>query len=373
MRTFSFTHGKLAAIPTALVAIGLLAGCQGPTALRTSFYHYSEAYASSVNEQMLLNLARRANGHPAYFLQMGLINSTFTFSGAVGGNTTSSRGKNQIGPTITTEVLSGGGTLNLSAAEQPTFTFTPLAGSTFAQAIFAPISPTIFFSLLDQGRPVDQLMRAMVYAVDFTYRRTNGPPRTFTIHNVPDLERQADYRNFLRLAATYRELQKAALLDVALETNQIGFRFKPGVAEKLQELRQRKEYQLEPESEWEASQMSQIPPNQIPIVSLRLRTFEGVLGAVATEAATYDLAVNDPTHPIPASEREPILRIDGTGGVDPSTRLVAVTYMGKRYQIGDSSPKVTWNRDIFILLNHLFTQVSIDPDKLPVQQLIQLH
>lgn len=351
----------------------LLSACRGPQALKMAFHQYSEAYATTVNEQMLLNLARKANGHPAYFLQMGLINATFSFGASSGGNISSSRYNSQIGPGIITQGLTGGGNLSLSGAETPTFTFTPLAGATYADAIFAPINPKIFFNLLDQGRPVDQLMRTMVHAIDVTYAQPGKPNKTITIRNVIDIERQENYRNFLRLAGLYRELQKAELLSVGSDATGLGFAFRPGSALKIAELIKNREYQLEPESEWAAAHPEEIPTNAVPVTTLRLRTFEGVLTALATESQTYDAVTKNGNVFLPASEREPILRFDGKNAIDPSTRLVDISYKGKKYEIGDTSPTNTWNREVFILLNHLFTQVAMDPNKLPVQQLIQVR
>ena len=354
-----------------IVAI-LGSGCRGPAVMRSSFSEYSEAYASTVNEQMLLNLARRANGHPAYFLQMGLINSSFAFSAAAGGNVSGARGRNQIGHGIITELLTAGGNLNFSGTEQPTFAITPLAGGTFAQAIFAPIRPIIFFSLLEQGRPVDQLMRIMVHSVELTYGETNRLGKTFAIRNVVDLERQENFRNFLRLSGLYRELQKVELLTIRSDGDGFGLTFRPGAAMKMAQLGKLPEYQLEPESEWAVEYPEQVPTNAVPGVVLRFRTFEGVLTALATEYQVYDLAIRDQAA-IPASQQVPILRIDDQAGTDSSTLLTSVNYRGKRYQIADSSRAKTWNRDVFNLLSHLFTQISVDPDKLPVQQLIQIH
>jgi hypothetical protein len=356
-----------------LFATLLLSACRGPQALKTSFHQYSEAYATTVNEQMLLNLARKANGHPAYFLQMGLINATFSFSASGGGNISSSRTHNQIGPGIITQGLTGGGNLTLSGAETPTFTFTPLAGATYADAIFAPINPKIFFSLLDQGRPVDQLMRTMVHSIDVTYSQPGKPNKTITIRNVIDVERQENYRNFLRLAGLYRELQKAELLSVGSDATGQGFAFRPGSALKIADLIKNPEYQFEPESEWAAAHPEELPSGAVPVTTLRLRTFEGVLSALATEYQTYDAVTKNGNTAVPSSEREPILRFDGKGGIDPSTRLVDISYKGKKYEIGDSASTNTWNRDVFILLNQLFTQVAMDPNKLPVQQLIQVR
>jgi len=60
MQTLSIFSRRAGLLSLLFVAVVLTGGCAGPPTLRHSFYQYSEAYASTVNEQMLLNLARRA-------------------------------------------------------------------------------------------------------------------------------------------------------------------------------------------------------------------------------------------------------------------------------------------------------------------------
>src|SRR4051812_36771692 len=126
-------------------------GCQGPRAMKSEFIDYSHVYADTSNQQMLLNLARRANGHPAYFMQMGSINATFQFGASAGGTAGNARTHASGGalaalPAIQ-DTLSLGGNLALTASEQPTFSFTPLSGSSFAAALFNQVDPKIFFNL----------------------------------------------------------------------------------------------------------------------------------------------------------------------------------------------------------------------------------
>jgi hypothetical protein len=46
------------------------------------------AYANALNEQMLLNLARLENGHPAYYLAIGAIDDRLTVSSSAGAGDT---------------------------------------------------------------------------------------------------------------------------------------------------------------------------------------------------------------------------------------------------------------------------------------------
>ncbi len=63
----------------------LLSACGGGSTLRQPFASYNRAYADTLNEQMLLNLARLHNGHPAYFLAVGAIDNKFTFTAGLSG------------------------------------------------------------------------------------------------------------------------------------------------------------------------------------------------------------------------------------------------------------------------------------------------
>jgi hypothetical protein len=351
--------------------------------MHATFYRYSEAYAAASNEQMLLNLARRANGHPAYFLQMGLINANFTFGATATGMIQKARGKGQIAEGVTTNVVTGSGTLGFSATEQPTFSFTPLSGSTFAAAIFNPIDYKVFFSLFEQGQPVDVLMRTMIQSFTFTDppRGPNEPGMTIVISNVLEPERQANYRNFLRLAGTARELQKQGLLTVA-QDNQGSptFKYLPGAHHFLKKhlLSKQPSYKFEPEPEWTAGGKKALLSEMVnPRITFHLRTYEGILTAVANEYHLYDEVVRSTggkfIETVPPSQREPILRIDWEGRETENIQpLVEVSYRGRRYAITDP-PNSTWNRQVFTLLTQLLAQVSLDPNKLPTQQLIQVR
>ena len=124
----------------------------------------------------------------------------------------------------------------------------------------------------------------------------------------------------------------------------------------------------------------------VPIVSFQLRSFYEVLSNLGTEQQAFDaLYTNTPgfLKRIPPSERRPILRFCWPEQPDNLTPPVAkVNYAGKTHQIADqtapeagstTSEPDCWNRDVFILLSHLYHQISLDPSKLPAQQLIQLR
>jgi hypothetical protein len=198
----------------------LLAGCGGP-ALNRAFHDYSTVHASVSNQQMLLNLARMSNYHPPYFMQLGLINTTFNFAATASGSfghqrtsgSTSASGLDGVHTMITY-----GANLGAAASETPTFSITPLSGPQFAETILVPIQPRVFLHLLDQGEPIDQLVRMMVQSVtlvDGTGRTTSlvtDQPGEDVLVNAASC---ASFIRLLRLAGLLRELQQRQLIRIA--------------------------------------------------------------------------------------------------------------------------------------------------------------
>lgn len=364
--------------------IAVTVGCQGPRALQGSFIGYSAAYAEISNEQMLLNLARSANSHPVYFLQMGPINSTFQFGANGGGNIGQARTRASGGAAAQmpglTDTVNFGGQLGATVGEQPSFNFTPLNGSSFAAAVFNPIDPKIFFNLYDQGWPVDQLLRTMVSTLSIPEK---GGLRTFM--NVLDLERPQNYRNFLTIAGIARELQKRHLLFSS--TNHTGFVVAEAGYKLMEELQKDEAFRYESDpNDFTPLDSATLGISKAAGISLGLRTFQGVITALANESEAFDYFVAEEGDKflgqIPTAERRPILRItpDKTRKMEPP--VVSITYRGQHYVIADvivDNPATKWvevdrwNRQVFDLLNLLYVQIALDPSKLPVQQLIQIH
>ena len=397
-----------------LFAALLLSGCSGG-ALKRSFNGFSSVYAETVNHQMLLNLARVRNGHPPYFMQMGQINATYSFARNLGAVIASAG----AAPSFTSE--SRQFSVGASVAEQPTLSWTPLNGAAFTEAIFTPMSSTMLYALIEQGYPADVLFRLMVHSLEYT---VNGERHIF--RNTLDPSHTEAFSDFLTLCAIARELQKADCMRVEVESKILpidgpsiasvtvteaasvaekglflkkkeeegekgGYHLTKTVAaphlkverkarEIIKKLEKDPSYRMETyngESLWCAAQES----GQLVI---RMRPFIGMLQAAAEEADLFDAAVaKSPKHRfwenLPPSERNPILRINWSHSSERThPALVSLDYFGKKYQITD--PVVTpkdidkaYFRDVFTLINHLFSQVLLDPSKIPVQQTIRVN
>jgi hypothetical protein len=397
------------------VVVLLLGGCAGP-ALRTSFNDYAGVYAEVSNRQMLLNLARLSNSHPTYFLQMGGINTTYQFVASAGTNTVKARNESFVGAPIIPilDAISFGANIGGSRNEQPSFNFTPLAGGIFAQAVLVPISPNVLFALYEQGYRVDHLLRTLVQSIELIDSEA-GTSQIFI--NTPDEETPKNFSDFLTLCGVARELQKRNLLIISTQTSLSpvpsplfenlkledilkagaqGMVLKEVAPSKygLSQTASSTAFKLDPMAQVVMQKLgdadvtfrleghgvvSSAEGKQSGMV-IRLRPFISILQAVATEAAIFDAIVAaDPgfLSNLPSTQRQPILRLkwDNIASTERLPPLTELDYAGSRYMISDfvpTHPQKSYNRNIFMLLNFLFSQVAMDSSKLPTPQLIQL-
>ena len=193
-------------VPLLLAA---LTGCSS-RAMHHVYDSYSVTYADSVNRQLLLNLARLAHDEPPYFIQLGQMNSQFTFNSSAGFTPSQARVANWQGTAAKAvqDTVTLGGTLSAGATETPTFQFVPLNGDAFAQAIYAPIPDKLFYTFYDQGFHADILLRTMVAYVKIirevpTKFGTNKEVATLYV-NQPH---SPTYPDFLRFCEGLRKAQ----------------------------------------------------------------------------------------------------------------------------------------------------------------------
>ena len=349
-----------------------LSGCGG-TALKNEFQDISQNHAYLSDEQMLLNLARRANSNTTHFLQMSSVNASFSFGASVGTTTgysnTSLPFLSQLASlaSVVTRVFSFTGTLGLSATESPTFSFAPLSGATFAKTAYTPIDSKVFFEQLRQGVPVNQLMRILVVSVILDY--PSG--KRLVLNNISDHAQPKNFRNFLRLAGLAREMQLHQALRVDTVKDQNVLTIPPEALPLLEKLYSSPEYSF-----WEDSPVQVGVNDGIPQVSFVMRPFDGVLGGLGQSQRHFErwLATGQKLSDVPASERQPILTMQWKEDENLTPVVTQVEYLDGSYKIADldDGKYSTWNRDSFRILNDLFTIVSLDPKEMPVQQLIKV-
>ncbi|HEY1662522.1 MAG TPA: hypothetical protein VGI03_08900 [Verrucomicrobiae bacterium] len=194
--------------------------------MRSQFVNYNDAYATSLNKQMLLNLARLANGHPAYYLAIGEIDNRYTFSSQTSagingslqdshtttGNTPFVSGAPAgiagfplaVAQKVFQTIFGGSANESVTAQSSPEFLFIPINNEEAAKQVLQPLDPEVFLSLYQQGYPIDQLMRIMIERIDVP-NLPNGDH--FVLVNSPTTPDPAYYERFLRACAILRTLQ----------------------------------------------------------------------------------------------------------------------------------------------------------------------
>ncbi len=366
MKNCNARNFKLIQVMFVFAILLVLSGCAG-TVLKNSFHEISQTHASLTDEQMLMNLARRANAHAAHFLQMSSVNASYSFAASIGTTTTHARTIAAIAADVITKAFSFVGTLGLTATESPTFSFAPLSGSTFAKTAYTPIDSKIFFEQFRQGIPVNQLLRILVVSVILEY--PSG--KRLVLYNIPDEEQPDNFRNFLRLAGLARQMQLQHALGVSTVKDKNVLFIPSGSNDTLETLYAVPEYSF-----WQDSRVDIGLNDGVPRVSIVMRPFSGVLGALGEAQRHFDqwLSTGMKLEDIPVSERQPILTMEWNEEAKLTLPAAEVEYAGKDYIVADldNGQHSTWNRDSFRILNDLFTIVSLDPKELPVQQLIKV-
>lgn len=196
-------------------------------AFRMEANNFSSAYGDVLNEQMLLNLARLDNSHPAYFIAVGTLNSKWNLGAtATGGvspsdtdTTTRSQGKQPIGgvlgvtskmlQTVSSAVIGRSGSATIESRVTPDWQLIPLNNEQLSQQVLSPTRTAVFFTLYDQDIPVDLLMRVLVEEI-----QTTTAARTTVQRNDPTGGPLVSYVDFLRVCQVARDLQKNGLLRV---------------------------------------------------------------------------------------------------------------------------------------------------------------
>ena len=207
----------------AIAAAGLLLGGCVTRQLEPDFAEFSQSYADNMNWQMLLNLARLDQGHPAYFMAIGEVRISRTQGGSLQASGTSSHTVAGAVSRTVTNVLSGTLTPTATNSVNPSFVFIPINSDEAARQLLAPIPIEVFNTLYQQGWPVDQLMRVLVERIEVDMGDNAGERKPIVLFNSPTragLEDNGEsFARFLRTCEIVRALQKAGRLSLAIEDN----------------------------------------------------------------------------------------------------------------------------------------------------------
>jgi hypothetical protein len=182
-----------------IAAALMLNGC-GSARYGTDYNGFNTAFADSSNRQMLMNLARLDQHDPAYFLEFGQISVQYQLGGtaSIVGNDSLPQSAAHV-PFITGSATAGG-----NANTTPQFTFIPVTDDKVSQQLLLPLPPEDFYTLFQQGLPVDQLLRLMAERFEI---RLPGESDISTYSNTPGRCKEISYIVFLKICAIARELQ----------------------------------------------------------------------------------------------------------------------------------------------------------------------
>jgi hypothetical protein len=203
----------------ALSAAGLLLAACATRRLAPDFAQVADAYAENMNRQMLLNLARLDQGHPAYFMAIGEVRVARSQSASLQSSGNSSHNQNiATAASVTrsvTQALSGSLSGSGSDSVSPTFVFIPINSEEASRQLLSPIPVEVFATLYEQGWPVDQLLRVMVERIEV---RFDDPARLpILLVNSPTRGEPEHFARFLRTCEVIRELQVRGGLRLASE------------------------------------------------------------------------------------------------------------------------------------------------------------
>ena len=216
---------------SSLILFAILLPSCGVRSLENDFTGYNKAYAAMINDQMLLNLARLDNGHPPYFMTVGAIDAKYTYASGISSSQTGSNSNTDSrthNSTVTsgllglasqalvatkTAVTSTVGGVNVAQTENPNFKIIPLNDSEVAQQVLKPIPTDVFYTLYQQGYPIDLLLRIMIERIETTF----PGEKSLVMQNSPVAGTAESYARFLRACAILREMQRQGVLEFEAE------------------------------------------------------------------------------------------------------------------------------------------------------------
>ncbi len=194
-----FFSSRGAAGLAVILATGMLGACSqmGPQVLVEGRPQYNVAVQQTEAEQLLLNIVRNRYSDPILFLDITSINSGF------------SRGVNAgLVGSFNSGNTSGVANVSGNVRENPNIFYVPNTGEKFVRQMLTPVDLRTIALLLQGGWSIERLMLLLGESADQLYNR----PAT-DVGEDP-------YHQFLRVAESLRNLQRARLLNVGLEPGQ---------------------------------------------------------------------------------------------------------------------------------------------------------
>jgi len=173
-----------------------LTGCSlGPKALQGNRLDYNVSVQRSNNEELLLNLVRARYAEPLFFLQVGSISSSFSYSASVGASATFYHNHRHNVPIADFYTPS----LGAGMSEAPTITYTPLQGEKAVKQLQSEMRLDRFLILTRIGWSIESLMWLSVVQI--------GELRNFSVDITTGEGIEPSYHKFLELAHMLGEMQ----------------------------------------------------------------------------------------------------------------------------------------------------------------------
>ena len=186
----------------------LVVGCQVPSRMvmmegeggRTA---YNTAIQMTNSQQMLLNLVRIRYADFPMFLDVTSVTTQSTF-------------QSRLSPTFPIPGFNEDNPFTLGAdiswEDQPTITYTPLEGQSFATRLLRPIDLSTVQLLCYSGWDIDRVFRIMIQNFD---ELSNAPEAS-----APVLEQMPQYRQFAEAAHLLRHFQKRGELQIGVKAKE---------------------------------------------------------------------------------------------------------------------------------------------------------
>lgn len=182
------------------LAVVVVAGCAavGPNTVIEDRRDYTQAMATSLEEQLLLNVVRARYLDTPSFLSVNSIVGSYELSRSVSLD-------GSWFPLNDGDKLGIGGDAKLS--DRPTVSYSPLTGDAFAQAVMSPIPLPAVLTLIQEGWAADETLFTLVRSVNGNLNRL--PRMTSALPAEPE---------FIELAKVLRSLQDKAVIDFRVQS-----------------------------------------------------------------------------------------------------------------------------------------------------------
>jgi hypothetical protein len=190
--------------PVFLSVCAALCGCNlGPRAFETNRPAYNDAIVQTSSQELLLNMIRLKYREPTLFLEVSNVTTQFNFL-----QTANITGTLNEGPTPSDASLQPPDQLRVGGSvifqERPTITLTPLQGEDFVTRMLSPLELEILTLATRSGWRIDRVFRITVQSM-------NGLNNAWSASG-PTPRAAPEYREFMRVAELFAELQKKKLL-----------------------------------------------------------------------------------------------------------------------------------------------------------------